>query len=305
MDNTIAVLLSAYNGSRFLYEQLDSIRKQESVSVKLIIRDDGSTDETYSKLLDYRASHSDMDITIIKGDNVGYVKSFFLLTKFALKQFPRINYFSFSDQDDVWLPDKLISALRQIGVDDFVPKLYCANALMTDHNLNEIGLFRDRCPVITPQTCLIQNVATGCTTLFNRKAAILFVNRQIDNIVVHDQYLYILCMLFGVVVYDHIPHMLYRQHGLNQVGKPTLVKRLSTSLVKLFSHSHSLEQRARQIYGEFTGELQGEALEAVKKIAFYRTSMRTVCSLLFDNNFRYDSKLSNLIFRLKIIIGRL
>ncbi|WP_165157736.1 glycosyltransferase family 2 protein [Parabacteroides sp. ZJ-118] len=301
----IAVLLSAYNGSEYIKEQLDSIISQKSVSIKLIVRDDGSTDDTYQKLLFFKEKHPDTDIILIKGENVGYVKSFYLLTKFALEKFPGIQYFSFSDHDDIWLPDKLILAVSNIDNDSTHPCLYCSNAMMVDKNLNKIGLFRKESkPHINPKTCLIQNIVTGCTTLFNREAARLYVNHQIPDIKVHDQYLYILCTLFGRVVYDCYPHILYRQHGNNQIGKPSLKNRISTSMKRLLSDSHSLEYRAQLIYEEFRQNLKGESLNAVSKLALYRKSIFNRISLFFDTDFRYDSIISNIIFRFKIIIGR-
>lgn len=301
----IAVLLSTYNGSEYIKEQLDSIISQKSVSIKLIVRDDGSTDDTYQKLIFFTERHPDTDIILIKGENVGYVKSFCLLTKFALENFPDIQYFSFSDQDDVWLSDKLLTALNRVRDKRNHPILYCSNAIMANQNLKEIGLFRrNGIPVITPQTCLIQNIATGCTTLFNRDAAIEYVNNQISDIAVHDQYLYIICTLFGETIYDNGAHILYRQHCNNQVGKPSLTNRLLKSVKKIFTHSHSLEHRAQLIYQEFKDDLAGDSLDAVRKLAFYRKSIRNRLSLFFDSRFRYDSLLSNVLFRLKILIGR-
>lgn len=301
----IVVMLSTYNGSDFITQQLDSINKQVSVSVKLIIRDDGSTDDTYSKLETFKKNNDSINIILIKGTNIGYVKSFYYLAKFALDNYPDIQYFSFADQDDVWLPDKLITAVNSIHDEDHnKPILYCSNTLLTDQYLNPIGLFRLASPEISAQNCLIQNIVTGCTSVFNRKAAQLYVDHQIKNIVVHDQYLYILCTLFGKTIYDEESHMLYRQHGRNQIGKPNVFKRFLTSFKKLFSCSHSLENRAQLVYTEFRNELNGEALNAVKKLALYRESLRNRLALLFDSNYKYDSRLSNLIFRLKIIIGR-
>lgn len=300
----IAVMMSTYNGSKYIHEQLESIINQKYVSIKLIIRDDGSADDTYDKLISFKENHPKHSITLIKGENVGYVNSFYLLTKFALENYPNIQYFSFSDHDDIWLSDKLITGIDHLTGDLCYPSLYCSNAMMTDVNLKEIGLFRNTIPNVNVYSCLIQNIVTGCTAVFNRAAALLYVNHQIRDIVVHDQYIYILCTLFGKTQYDNIPHILYRQHGSNQIGKPSVGKRLLLSIKKLFAKSHSLENRAQLIYSEFRNELSGEALVAVKKLALYRVSLRNRLSLFFDSNYKYDSMLCNIIFRIKILIGR-
>ena len=303
----IAVLMSAYNGRQYIEEQIDSIRRQKNVAVHLIIRDDGSKDNTTDIINKYKELHPDFDIKLVEGNNVGYVESFFKLVDIALSSCPACDYFAFSDHDDVWMEDKLCVAYNTIlnaGFDETEPALYCANALMVDSNLQEIGPFRDNIPEITKESCLIQNIVTGCTTLFNKRAAQLFVENKIPDIVVHDQFLYIICTLLGHTLYDPVPHILYRHHGSNQVGKPSFLKRLYMSLKKLPTNSHSLEKRARNILICLNDLLDDENKRIVGELANYRKSLKNRISLLLDSKFRYQSLYSNIVFKFKIIIGR-
>ena len=299
--------MSAYNSGLFIKEQLDSIRKQKNVIVHLLVRDDGSDDNTLDIIKTYKSSYPDFDMRVLSGNNVGYVDSFFSLVGTALLSYSDCDYFAFSDHDDVWLDDKLIVAydsLAKAGFETSEPALYCANALMVDSNLHVIGLFRENAPEITKPSCLIQNIVTGCTTLFNRKAAELFAGYKIPEIVVHDQFLYIICTLLGHTVYDPIPHILYRQHSTNQVGKPSLLKRLKNSLKKLPQNTHSLEIRARNVLSCFYDLLDDDSRELVAELAFYRNSLKNRIRLLLDSRFRYHSFFSNIVFKFKIIIGR-
>ena len=83
MKNPIVlVLMSTYNGERFLKEQIDSILSQEGVDVRLLVRDDGSTDRTWEILEVYASGYR--NIVITRGENVGFVKSFSALVRMAL-----------------------------------------------------------------------------------------------------------------------------------------------------------------------------------------------------------------------------
>ena len=116
MDNSlrtetpsVCVMMSTYNGQRFLREQIDSILNQKDVQVFLWIRDDGSTDDTVEIVEDYmnRANN----IFLIKGRNIGLGCSFMEL----IYQTPdTYTYYAFSDQDDIWLEDKLSTGVRML-----------------------------------------------------------------------------------------------------------------------------------------------------------------------------------------------
>ena len=103
---TVTVLMSTYNGERFLKEQLDSILQQQDVDVRLCVRDDGSTDGTMDILLEYADA---IELTI--GNNFGVGNSFMSMVYSANLE---SDYYAFSDQDDIWMPDKLISAVDEL-----------------------------------------------------------------------------------------------------------------------------------------------------------------------------------------------
>ena len=107
----VEILLSTYNGEKHLREQLDSFVSLENFSsVKVLIRDDGSTDSTREILCEYRDKHG---FEVIFGENIGLNLSLHQLILAADKE---MKYFAFSDQDDVWLPDKLTRAISSLSV---------------------------------------------------------------------------------------------------------------------------------------------------------------------------------------------
>ena len=103
--NTVTVFMSTYNGEKYLEQQIESILHQEHVKVKLFIRDDGSKDNTIKILRKYSKLSN---IHVIYGDNIGYAKSFLKI----IENNEYTSYYSFSDQDDIWLPNKLHEAIR-------------------------------------------------------------------------------------------------------------------------------------------------------------------------------------------------
>ena len=101
-NKKILVLLSLYNGEKYVKEQLDSLMNQ-TISVDVLARDDGSSDRTVEIVDKYTKEHN--NIRLIKGENIGFVNSFNLLMMNEIVD--DYQWIAFCDQDDVWLPDKI------------------------------------------------------------------------------------------------------------------------------------------------------------------------------------------------------
>ena len=144
--NSFLVLMSTYNGERYLESQVKSIMAQEDVKVHLLIRDDGSKDNTI-KLLDYLACQYD-NLTYVKAENIGFVHSFNKLVTMAFNS--QYAYYAFVDQDDVWHKDKLKNALQYLEQQqETMPSLFCSNSTLIDAEGNNIGLFNNYMPHYT------------------------------------------------------------------------------------------------------------------------------------------------------------
>lgn len=132
----IAVCMSTYNGEKYIREQLDSIFSQEGITVKLIVRDDGSTDSTISII--ENSPPQLYEIQIIKGKNIGCENSYNQLCMYALQNI-NADYYAFCDQDDFWLPTKLHEAVKVLdNYDNDMPNLYFSNLTLVDERLNEM-----------------------------------------------------------------------------------------------------------------------------------------------------------------------
>lgn len=213
----IAVLLSIYNGERYLPALLDSVAAQDRNDWQLYWRDDGSRDASRACLARLPASRGH-EIGGQGNANLGYARAFLCLLREADE---RCEGFAFCDQDDVWLPDKLSRAMTALNaVTPGAPALYCSRQYLTDENLRITGLSP---PVRRPTVfanALVQNVATGCTVVLNRAArAVVLACGELPPHIPHDAWCYMAVTgAGGTVHFDPKPSLLYRQHGGNQIG---------------------------------------------------------------------------------------
>lgn len=223
---SLAILLSTYNGERFLQEQLDSLLAQTYSDWILIWRDDASTDQSHAIMTRFGAKIGKsrcIEVNDATG-RLGAACSFLVLLQ-AAQNFPLI---AFADQDDVWLPEKLARAAAAIGLaNPDIPTLYCARQIIVDKFLNEIGQSFHLGKEIGFPAALLQNIATGCTVVLNRAASNLVASTSLPSGSVHDWWSYIVVSAVnGRVIFDTTPSILYRQHGQNTIGSaPSLLTR--------------------------------------------------------------------------------
>lgn len=303
--DSVLVLLSSYNGEKFLSEQIESILRQKDVVVKILCRDDGSKDNTIGIIKYFQCSYPG-SIELIEGKNKGFAMSFSELIKIGLERYPEIRYFAFADQDDVWLPEKLSVAINIISQQlTDLPVAYCSATQQVDAALRPIGLVKSREPkMFTKHNALIFNPATGCTMVFNRKAADLYAGHMPKKLIYHDYHMYQICKFLGEVIFDPTPHILYRQHSYNQIGKPTFFKRFKKRFSGNFKH-RNLENQNTIFYSAYGSQLSDEDSLLFKEFINYRKSFKTRLKLIFNRKFRYSSFEPNFFFILKAIMGYL
>lgn len=212
----IVILMSTYNGEKYLVEQLDSIRNQTFTDWQLLIRDDGSTDSTREIIRRY--TEKDRRIcSDINSKNIGLVGSFFKLLKKD-----DFEFYMFSDQDDYWKVDKIEKSLEAISkMDNSNPCLVHTNLEIVDENLNLISNTMKKKPYLRTfkQLCFVNNV-TGCTMIFNKKLKEKVIDslNNTENIFVHDWWIALVASYFGEVEYLNLSTIKYRQHSNNVLG---------------------------------------------------------------------------------------
>lgn len=216
----VDILLATYNGEKYLKEQLDSILKQTYTNFNLIISDDCSTDGTIDILKEYEKQ--DERITVyLQEKNLGYVKNF----EFLLERV-QSSYYALSDQDDVWLPEKIEKSIAKLNEDK--ADLVFSDLTVVDKDLNPIYESFNEFMLLTGKInkCInnyrlnyLYNCITGCTsvgrsTMINKFLPIPTYSKHL----IHDYWMGIITSLNGKIAYIPEKLILYRQHGKNQVG---------------------------------------------------------------------------------------
>lgn len=253
----IVVLMSTYNGEKYVREQIASILQQLPANGELLIRDDGSTDNT-TKILE---QIEDDRIRVHKGTNIGFSKSFFWL----LDQAPmNARLTMLADQDDVWLPSKIQRAIDKIGGSNEQASLYCSRQTLVNEQLNflSMSLLWKKQPSFN--NALVENIATGCTIAMNAKAvALVRKTGDLDKIYFHDWWIYLVVSAFGTVYFDPNASILYRQHGKNVVGRGTGWKRYIHNLrfMKQTSWIKILYDQVQNFYDIWKNELPDAKLK--------------------------------------------
>lgn len=206
----VQILMSSYNGEEYIKEQLDSILAQNYPDVDILIRDDGSTDDTFVILKEYEEMHQ--NIRAYQGENLGVNRSFF-----ELLQNSDADYVGFCDQDDYWLPEKIEKAVAQLEKMEG-PALYCGAKTLVDENLEvlENQQRSDMKPGFG--NAAIESICSGCTTLMNRTLTDIIKERLPKDVIHHDWWCYMVATYLGSMYFDKNSYIYYRQHSGNEVG---------------------------------------------------------------------------------------
>ena len=215
-DNVV-VLLSSYNGSKYIEEQIQSILTQEySRYITVFIRDDCSSDSTL-QIVKSIACPRNREVRILEDrkHNIGPQRSFLTLIESA----PEAAYYFLSDQDDVWKQDHISSAVEMLeGMKD-KPSLYCSNYSLADTELNIVDelAIKDK-PQFTPLKAFFYNKIPGCCMAWNNELQKYLRQMHPENVMMHDRYIASFASFIGEVVYDPRSHILHRIHGDNVIG---------------------------------------------------------------------------------------
>ncbi|BBK80450.1 glycosyltransferase family 2 protein [Streptococcus mutans] len=226
----VNILMSTYNGQEFIAQQIQSIQKQTFENWNLLIRDDGSSDETPKIIADF--AKSDARIRFINADkreNFGVIKNFYTLLKYE-----KADYYFFSDQDDVWQPQKLKLTLASVEKENNqIPLMVYTDLTVVDRDLQVLHDSMIKTQSHHANTSLLEelteNTVTGGTMMVNHCLAKQW-KQCYDDLIMHDWYLALLAASLGKLIYLDETTELYRQHESNVLGARTWSKRLKNWL---------------------------------------------------------------------------
>ncbi len=304
-DPIVNILLSTYNGERYVSQQVESLLNQTYKNIFIKVRDDGSIDNTVDIISQYISTGN--NIEIVKGSNLGVVGSFFDLL-YSVGE--NVEFVAFCDQDDFWHENKIEVAIKKLKVfGKNIPTMYCGATRRVDKYLNVIDCSKAPRKPLKTNNSLIENVATGCTIVLNRKAIDLIISKKPNNdsVLMHDYWIYLIVSSFGKVFYDDVPYIDYRQHDNNVVGSQKGIdlwykrfKRFATG------NDQSLSKQAHEFYVLYGDQLPEEQKKLVLSFLNIACSTSFLKRLVHGFNFPVyrQTSLETFLSKLMLVMGR-
>lgn len=293
----VNVLMSTYNGEKYVKQQIDSILNQRDVNVFLTIRDDGSTDKTVSILTEYNQL---ANVSVTVGGNVGFRESFISLYSNLRKE--DADYYAFSDQDDEWLPEKLVQAIEMLNKKSAnLPTLYISDRYVANEDLSKVtGKVYDNYPPYNwnaaPISRFVDSRGAGCVQVWN-KAGQNLLEHYIPYNITHDEWVSAVFTFMGTVVYDKRAFINYRRHINNVSGTTNTegplnffqkVKLLVNKLAKK-QFSQNIDYRAQLLLKGYRDQLSENDIKSLTAFAEYKHSFSKKLYLLFSKKIKVTS----------------
>ena len=301
-DKRIQVLLSTYNGEKYLREQLDSFLLLEGVeNIKVLIRDDGSTDHTPMILKEYCQRYG---FEVVLGENLGVNDSLFWLFNHCDLS---CDYYALSDQDDVWIKEKLVTAVKQLEkFDESKPAMFSSCSEIVDENLNFRGSTLVPYRGVSFFNAMVQNVTPGHTQVFNRAMMLKMIENGVSDVHVIDWWLYLVATGIGEITFDRNYTVKHRQHGDNAEGyELTFWKQSLKRLKKVrFDKGNSISLQLRAFYNRYGQVLNEEKkCEVERYFSSQKNLFRRIDYVLTCRAFR-QTWLETVIFKVLYILGK-
>lgn len=310
-EKKAAVILSTYNGEKYIVQLLDSVRGQTYPNVSVYIRDDGSTDRTINLIRKYG---KDMDICFEAGGHVGAVVSFFkLLSKVAENE--EIGYICFCDQDDVWKSDKIERAVNGIKENN-----HCETAALyfSDYDIvnSDLEFIKRVKPAFLPchisfENALVQNIIPGFTCVINKGAAILISENLpcAEKVVMHDWWAYLAVSALGRIVYDPESTVWYRRHENNTMDAETGKIRFWQNRLKRFlenkGYVETLAAQTEEFRRCFARKLDDEKTEVIDEfLSAVEGRFYERLQYVFNGKTYYQAWVDNVLFKLILLFEK-
>lgn len=299
----VAVLLCTYNGQAYLERQLQTLMEQDCPYIDIYVSDDGSSDTTLAILQAAQSAWSKGRFEVLAGPRQGFAQNFMSL---VLNPAITADFYAYADQDDCWFTDKISYAVQRIQHHQ-CPALYCARTQLVDEQENPLGFS----PLFTRppsfKNALVQSIGGGNTMLFNQAARHLLLQADVSNVPSHDWWTYMLISgCGGVVDYDSVARMAYRQHTHNLVGSNKGIKALLERCVLVLKGRYrDWSEHNNLLLSQVEGMLSPEARHTLQHFRAMRSSsvVRRVQGF-FKSGVHRQTSVGNVFLLLAVLMGR-
>ena len=295
----VNILLSSYNGGKYISGQIESLLAQTYPNIEVYIRDDGSSDNT-REILNRYSDTEKFHITF--GENVGFIKSFLYL----LRDCDKADYYAFCDQDDVWLPDKIARAVAALTKEKpEIPVLYFSNYDYYDEQMNFLS--HAKAPSnLSFANCLVDCAPLGFTSVMNNCARSTIIKKLPEHSCGHDWLAYMVCTGLGKVVFDEYVSTKYRRTGSNvSNGGASFLKFQIWRFKKFFLGDYfSNITEMLEEYGRIYGKELSEENRKLLRLFLDKRFPNAVRKVFFPHRFRQNIT-DEMFLRLCFVIGKL
>ena len=213
---TVAVLLATHQPKSYIEEQIQSIQAQNGVKTKIYWGDHASSEESRAYVRRLLAGSDFVEYSI---PHPGPAANFFYLLSKTTEKF-----IAFSDQDDIWLPEKLLSQVSSLQNSDDRPGLTHSNSQLLING--KIRTKKILCTDHTFNSLIFSNCCQGCTIMMNEKGRDAVLSSLPIDIVWHDWWIALVISLVGDIIFSEKSEVLYRLHSSNLVGIPNFFHRV-------------------------------------------------------------------------------
>lgn len=303
-DKKVAIVLSTYNGEKYIEKQLESLVNQTYKNIDIYIRDDGSKDKTTEIIEKYESKYN--NIKLIKANNVGLVNSFYEGLKSA---FETGDYFAYCDQDDYWHQDKIERAIEKLEYsNNNTPTVLFTEFNYCDANLEFVEKSNMNKKGTSFKNSLVECIASGNTMVFNKKMAKLILETNTQNVCLHDWWLYMIATGIGNIIYDPEPSLEYRRTGNNVTPGGRGFLKLQIFRIKKFLFGDYLKKVKKQIqkYDEnFHNELSEENQKLINLFIKDGYHINIVLKKVYYPKMFRQNLLDELLIRFIFLIGKL
>ena len=296
----INILISTYNGERYIEEQLDSIFAQTYQDFHIYIRDDGSTDATTQVITGYMEEHGVADqISFIAEENIGFSASFFCLLDWA----DQGNYWAFCDQDDIWYPEKLAKAVAWMEKNDpNIPLLYHSAFDLGNADMSERTSYHPQAFDYQFYNSITSNLFFGFAVTINRKLYEMLKRAHPEEIKYHDWFAAMITAAFGKYHLSEQVEAVHRQHENN--ASPLFFFKKIPHGIRLLKGDLFYRRNAREFKRLFGSQLSDKDQKILEWFVGDRYSLVTALRKTFYPH-RWNPQIPvELVLRALMLIGK-
>ncbi len=293
----IDILLATYNGEEYLSSQIDSILYQTYQNIELIIRDDGSSDNTCKIIKEYLQKDSRVKFIKDGKKKLGFVRNFEELMKHS-----NANYIMFSDQDDIWLENKIETTynfMKSIESKDGISKavLVHSDSIIMNFDVKTNKLFISKYAKNKSfETLFFNYFVQGSSCMINKKLKDESLEFP-QEVYLHDRYLHLISEMLGQRYFIEEPLMYYRQHTNNQIGsKSGNIFKLMITSKYFIAEDRELIMKLYKKYGDILSPNRKEKIIEYFKITDISNNRIKRFLILLKN--KIPMKISKKIFLL-------